>query len=75
MNTWLNPDRKSYFWRNYNQSEVDYIEIDNHEISAFEMKWNTRKKHRVSKAFTNQYPNASTEIISPKNMMKFTNGE
>jgi len=75
MNTWLNSDRKSYFWRNYNQSEVDYIEIDNHEISAFEMKWNTRKKHSISKAFTNQYPKASTEIISPKNMIKFTNGE
>jgi predicted AAA+ superfamily ATPase len=65
MNSWLAPDRKGYFWRNYNQSEVDYVEIEGNQLSAFEMKWNTRKKHNVTRAFTNAYPNASTEVITP----------
>ncbi len=28
MNMWQNPSLKSYFWRNYNKSEVDYVELD-----------------------------------------------
>ena len=35
---------QSYFWRTTRQQEVDYIEIENGEISAFEMKWNPNKK-------------------------------
>jgi len=71
MNSWLGPDRTSYFWRNYNQSEVDYVEIDENQLSAFEMKWNTRKKHRVTKAFTNAYPDANTEVVTPVSFDKF----
>ena len=39
------------------------------------MKWNTRKKNRVSKAFTMQYPNAKAENISSENMISFVHGE
>ena len=64
-------DVQSYFWRNYNQSEVDYVELDNDKINAYEIKWNTKKKNRVSKAFANLYKDASTEVISPMNFYKF----
>jgi predicted AAA+ superfamily ATPase len=72
MNAWLRPSAKSYFWRNYNQNEVDYVELNNSELSAYEMKWNTLKKHKVTRAFTNLYPNAKTKIISPEDFMGFT---
>jgi len=72
MNKWLNPNVKSYFWRNYNKSEVDYLEIQYQQISAFEMKWNTLKKHTISKAFTNIYVDAKTAIITPKDFVDFT---
>lgn len=72
MNAWLNSDANSYFWRNYNKNEVDYIEIQHQQITAFEIKWNTLKKHRVSKAFTNLYPKAKTTIITPINFIDFT---
>lgn len=65
MNSWIAPDRKGYFWRNYNQSEVDYVETEGNQLSAFEMKWNTRKKHNVTRAFTNAYPDANTEVVTP----------
>jgi uncharacterized protein len=65
MNNWLASDRNGYFWRNYNQSEVDYVEKEGNQLTAFEMKWDTRKKHTVSKAFTNAYPDAQTEIVTP----------
>lgn len=71
MNSWIAPDRKGYFWRNYNQSEVDYVETEGNHLSAFEMKWNTRKKHSVTRAFTNAYPEASTDVITPASFDSF----
>ncbi len=34
---WNKPHIKSYFWRNYNQSEVDYVEQDGNMIHAYEI--------------------------------------
>ncbi|MES2588940.1 MAG: ATP-binding protein [Bacteroidota bacterium] len=62
---------KSFFWRNYNQSEVDYLETRKNEIDAFEIKWSKTKNHRVSTAFTNEYENANTKVITPSNFMEF----
>jgi uncharacterized protein len=62
---WKFPNTKSYFWRNYNQSEVDYIEVHKNQITAYEIKWNTEKKHKVSAAFTNAYPEALNKVITP----------
>jgi uncharacterized protein len=71
INAWLHPERQSFFWRNYNQSEVDYVELDNHQLNAFECKWNTKKKHKVTAAFTNAYPDSRTEVITPRNFVGF----
>lgn len=71
MNAWYNTDIQSFFWRNYNQSEVDYIENNKGELFAYEMKWNSKKNPKISKAFTNSYPNASTEIITSRNFFDF----
>ncbi|MEN8139360.1 MAG: ATP-binding protein [Bacteroidota bacterium] len=65
MNTYFRPKIKSYFWRTYKKSEVDYIEVEGDNVSAFEIKWNMKKKHRISKAFINAYPQAATKIITP----------
>ncbi len=73
MNSWLKPEVKSYFWRNYNQSEVDYIEKSNDLIKAFEMKYNFDIKHKVSMAFQNMYSDASTHVITSQNMLQFLN--
>jgi len=71
MNAWLNNSAKSFFWRNYNQSEVDYVEVNGDNIFAYEMKWNSHKKNKVTRAFTNIYHQAKTEIITPENFMNF----
>jgi predicted AAA+ superfamily ATPase len=69
--SWQEDKPKSYFWRNYNQSEVDYVEHSTKKLAAFEFKWNTYQKHRVSKAFTNEYPHATTDVITPLNFAGF----
>ncbi len=68
---WSNSNAISYFWRNYNQSEVDYIELENEQLTAYEMKWNTTKNHKVTRAFTNMYPDAKTEVVTPKSFVGF----
>ncbi len=71
MNAWQQSDIKSYFWRNYNQSEVDYVEMHKKELSAFEFKWNTHKTHKISKAFTHSYPDAKTDVVTPVHFIDF----
>ncbi len=58
----------SYFWRSYNQQEVDLVEKTSTEIKAVEVKYNTKKKHRVTRGFTNNYPEAKTFVITPENL-------
>lgn len=62
---------QSFFWRNLNQSEVDYVEKENKKLSAYEMKWTTHKKNYVTKAFTNAYPKTTTDVITPENFGEF----
>lgn len=69
--TWQTKLIKPYFWRNFNQSEVDYLEAVNKKLFAYEMKWNPKSNAKVSRAFTNAYPEAATDIISPDNFYEF----
>ena len=71
MKAWKEITAKSYFSRNKQQREVDYIEEQYGELTAYEMKWNSEKNHKVTLAFTNAYPRAKTEIITPLNFKGF----
>lgn len=71
MNSFLGRDFKSYFWRNYNQSEVDYLELNRKQLSAYEIKWKFDPKTKISRAFLNLYPDAVTKILHQNNFMEF----
>ena len=60
-----------FFWRTTEQQEVDYIEEEEGALRAFEFKWNKATKAKISKTFSNAYPNAETIIISPENYEPF----
>jgi hypothetical protein len=68
---WNKPEVKCYFWRNYNQSEVDYLEKEKNLLTAYEMKWNSHKKASVSRAFLNSYPKAAAQVITPQEISAF----
>ena len=66
-----------YFWRTKEQQEIDYIEEEDGKLQAFEFKWNAHTKAKITKTFTNAYPHAETQIITPENYVEFvllTNG-
>lgn len=60
-----------YFWRTYDQQEIDLIEVQDDKISAFEFKWNPDKKVKIPRAFRNAYPDASFDIINKETYFNF----
>ncbi len=59
-----------YFWRNVDQREIDLIiEKDNH-LTAIEIKWNSNKKARLTKSFSNIYPHSSFKMIHRNNFFE-----
>jgi len=58
----------SYFWRTTSKQEIDYIEEENNTFSAYEMKWNPRRKVTFSKTFSAGYNVSKTLTISPKTL-------
>lgn len=67
-NEYAQKDMKYYFWRSLQQQKVDFIVQDEQKITAFEMKWGN--KGRITKAFTNAYPDAETAIVTPDNFFE-----
>lgn len=61
--------RDSYFWRTYDKSEIDYVEVENEEISAFEFKFKY-KKSKTPKFFLEQYGKGA-QVISKENYLEF----
>ena len=52
-----------YFWRTYDQHEIDLIEEDGDIITAYEIK-SGKKTPRIPKAFANAYPEAAYNIVN-----------
>ena len=65
-NSYEKPFAKSYFWRTVSQHEIDYIEEENSEITAFECKWNNKKKAKAVNVFTDAYQK-EVKTITPDN--------
>ena len=71
-NSYETPFAKSFFWRTASQQEIDYIEENNGEISAFEFKWNAKKRGKTTKTFTDAYQKEVT-TVTPENFSTFLN--
>ncbi len=63
-------DTKFYFWRTTQQQEIDLVEESENGLSAFEFKWKNARA-RIPQTFTNNYPEATTGIITRENMEEF----
>jgi len=59
----------NYFWRTYQQQEIDWIEERDGKLFAYEMKWNPDKKVKIPNQWKATYPDADFEIITPKNYL------
>ncbi len=60
----------NYFWRTYDQKEVDFIEERNGKLFGYEFKLSS-KKNKIQKQWLETYKNASFEIINKDNFLEF----
>ncbi len=65
---------KFYFWRTQEQQEIDLIIEKNGQLKTIEIKWNPKAKARLSKAFSNKYPNHTFTVINSDNFFEYLTG-
>jgi len=69
-NSYNNRSVNSYFWRTYDQKEIDYIEETSGKITGYEMKYSEKQKLKVPKGFSEAY-DADVYKIDKSNYWKF----
>jgi predicted AAA+ superfamily ATPase len=57
----------NYFWRTYDQQEIDWIEEREGRLFAYEFKWNPKKNHKAPIAWTSSYNDSDYEVINSDN--------
>jgi predicted AAA+ superfamily ATPase len=57
----------NYFWRTYEQKEIDWIEEKNGHLAAHEIKWNHEIRPNPPKLWTTAYPDRTFTILNPDN--------
>ncbi len=62
---------KSYFWRSFQQQEIDLVERENGILTAYELKWNPRKNSKIPKTFTANYELKDSFTVSPNNYFDY----
>lgn len=60
----------SYFWRTFQQQEIDYLEESDGFITAYEFKWNNSKQPRLCRTFANSYPDHEYKVVNRENYME-----
>lgn len=66
-----NAFKDTFFWRNTQQAEIDYLEVRNQQIEAFEIKYSPKAKVHFTKSFTEKYHPLSTQVIHSENFWEF----
>jgi len=60
----------NYFWRTYDQKEIDFVEERDGKLYGYEIKWKARKVKEI-KDWVQTYSNASYEVIDRNNFIPF----
>ena len=60
-----------YFWRTYQQKEIDLLEEHDGRLQAFEFKWSPRGKQKPPSGFLTAYPGSTYKVINRENYQEF----
>lgn len=60
----------NYFWRTYEQQEIDWVEEREGTLFGYEFKWK-EDKVKIPTQWKNAYPNASFEVINMENYIEW----
>ena len=65
---YLLEQANNYFWRTYNQKEIDFVEEREGKLFGYEMKWGAASI-KPPKEWLEAYPNATWQIINRQNYL------
>jgi hypothetical protein len=62
-----------YFWRTYDQKEIDLIEERGGKLRAYECKWSLKERglNSAAREFLAAYPGSEYTIVNPENFETF----
>jgi hypothetical protein len=69
--TYLPMYANIYFWRTYQQQEIDLIEEHGGKLYGYEFKWSHNKVVRPPSAWIETYKNSEFQVIHPDNYLEF----
>jgi predicted AAA+ superfamily ATPase len=69
--TYFGPYANAYFWRTYDQQELDLVEEREGKLFGYEFKWSVRKAPAAPRSWLGTYPNAEYQVITPDNYLDF----
>ena len=61
----------NYFWRTYQQQEIDWVEEREGKLFAYEIKWNPNKKVSAPSNWKKAYPDSTFKVITPDNYLQW----
>ncbi len=63
-------EANNFFWRTYDQQEIDWVEEREGSISGFEFKW-SGSKIKPPATWSKSYPEAGFRVINPENYFEW----
>ena len=61
----------NYFWRTYDQQEIDWVEERGGKLYGYEFKWNSKKKAKVPGSWKKEYKESEFEVIHQDNYLEW----
>ncbi len=61
----------TYFWRTYQQQEIDLVEEHSGRLHGYEFKWSHKRAVRPPSRWVENYPGSGFEVIHPGNYLDF----
>jgi uncharacterized protein len=71
VNTYNQNHPNYYFWRTYDQQEIDFIEEEGGLLKCFEFKYNSKKTGKLPIIFQKTYLNSTFKVINLENFREF----
>jgi predicted AAA+ superfamily ATPase len=60
----------NYFWRTYDQKEIDWVEEREGKLYGYEIKWGDGRT-KIPKLWEETYTNAEFQVINRENYLEF----
>lgn len=64
----------NYFWRTYDQQELDWVEEEGYQLRSYEFKYTLHKTPKPPAAWAKAYPDAGFEVIHSGNYLDWIGG-